>query len=132
MSSQPSGTPSDAPTGTPPSDRPSDRPSDPTDPPGAPPTDAHTEPPTDSPTEAPVLTDPLPDELTGLTPDQVDAYNSAWAVCDDDLVDGWSSDPDTVGTLTQCLAAEIDVPTDDPQLLAFVDWLARTEDGATE
>jgi hypothetical protein len=34
--------------------------------------------------------------------------------------------------LTQCLGDEIGVPPDDPDLVTFVDWLARTEDGATE
>jgi hypothetical protein len=33
--------------------------------------------------------------------------------------------------LTTCLADEIGVPTDDADLVAFVDWLAKTEDGAT-
>jgi hypothetical protein len=88
--------------------------------------------PSDPPTEAAVLSDPLPDELADLTAEQVDAYNAAWATCDDPLVDGWSDDGDIVDALTQCLADEIGVPTDDPTLVTFVDWLAHTEDGATE
>jgi hypothetical protein len=100
-------------------------PSDPTDPAGS-------GDPSDPPTEAPVLTDPLPDELADLTAEQVDVYNAAWATCDDPLVVGWSDDGDVVDALTQCLADEIGVPTDDPTLVTFVDWIARTEDGATE
>ena len=78
-----------------------------------------------------MIPDPLPAELAGLTPAQVDAYNAAWAVCDDDLVAGWSADPDTVAALTQCLADEVGVPADDADLTTFVDWLADNEDPVT-
>jgi hypothetical protein len=84
------------------------------------------------PTQPPVLPDPLPTELSDLTPDQVQAYDAAWATCDDDLTAGWSADPDIVATLTQCLSDQIGVPVDDPDLVAFVGWLARTEDASTE
>jgi hypothetical protein len=73
----------------------------------------------------------LPDELADLTDEQVAAYNAAWATCDDDLTDGWAADTDVVGSLTQCLADEVGVPVDDPQLAAFVDWLTRVEDPVT-
>jgi hypothetical protein len=131
----PTDPPSDPPT-DPPSDPPTDSPSDPpTDSPSDPPTDSPSDPPTDPPsdppTEAPVLTDPLPPELADLTPDQVDAYNSAWATCDDDLVPDWSADPDAVEALTGCLAEQLDVPADDATLLTFVDWLADNEGGGT-
>jgi len=62
----------------------------------------------------------------------VEAYNAAWATCDDDLVAGWSADSSARDALTQCLAGEVGIPPDDPALLTFVDWLARTEDGATD
>jgi membrane-bound lytic murein transglycosylase B len=104
----PTPTPSPTPTPTP----------TPTDPPD----------PTD-PTEPPVIPDPLPIELADLTPDQVDAYNAAWAVCDDDLAAGWSTSNDQREALTQCLADEVGVPLDDPDLVTFVDWLAVNEDG---
>jgi hypothetical protein len=82
-----------------------------------------------------VLTDPLPDELADLTSDQVDAYNAAWAACDDDLTDGWSADQDTVDALRLCLAGELGISGNNPQdphLLAFVDWLVLNEDAANE
>jgi hypothetical protein len=101
----------------------------PTDPP--PPTDPTPTDPTD-PAEPPILTDPLPAELADLTAAQVAEYNAAWAACDDDLTAGWSGDPATRDALTQCLADAIVVPVDDPQLLTFVSWVARTEDGATQ
>jgi outer membrane biosynthesis protein TonB len=88
--------------------------------------------PTDPTTEPPVLTDPLPPELADLTSAQVDAFNAGWATCDDDLVAGWSADAAARDALTQCLAGEIGVATDDPDLVAFVDWLARTQDDATD
>jgi hypothetical protein len=78
-----------------------------------------------------VLTGPLPVELADLTPQQVDDYNVAWALCDDDLTAGWSAVAASRDALTQCLADEIAVPVDVTHLLAFIDWLARTVDGAT-
>jgi membrane-bound lytic murein transglycosylase B len=135
---QPTGGPSSPPTdpGTPtPTDPGTPTPTDPGTPtptdPGTPtPTDPGTPTPT-TPAEAPVLTDPLPTELADLTAQQVDDYNAAWALCDDDLTAGWSADTAVRDALTQCLADEIVVAVDDTQLVAFVDWLARTEDGAT-
>jgi hypothetical protein len=75
-----------------------------------------------------VLPDPLPAELSGLTPAQVDAYNAAWTVCDDAIADGWSSDPVALDQLTQCLADQLEVAVDDPSLTAFAGWLATTQD----
>jgi hypothetical protein len=75
-----------------------------------------------------VLPDPLPDTLADLTPDQVEAYDAAWAVCDDDLSDGWSTDSDATAALTTCLADQLDVPVDDTGLAAFVTWLTQTQD----
>jgi len=34
--------------------------------------------------------------------------------------------------LTQCLADELDVLPDDPDLVVFVDWLAVNEDASTD
>ena len=79
-----------------------------------------------------MLPDPLPDELADLTSEQVTAYDDAWATCDDDLATGWSTDSDTVDTLTSCLADEVGVTTDDPDLLAVVDWLVANEDPLPE
>jgi hypothetical protein len=73
----------------------------------------------------------VPDELSGLTPQQVVAYDDAWASCDDDLLPGWSADQEARDSLTVCLADQLGVPTDDPDLVTFVDWVARYEDGAT-
>ena len=79
-----------------------------------------------------MIPDPLPPELADLTPDQVDADNAAWAVCDDDLTSGWSTHHDVREALTQCLADELDVLPDDPDLGVFVDWLAVNEDAPTD
>jgi hypothetical protein len=79
-----------------------------------------------------VIPDPLPPELADLTPAQVDADNAAWAICDDDLVAGWSADPDIVALLTQCLADETEVPVDDADLATLVQWLAVNEDPVTD
>ncbi len=79
-----------------------------------------------------MIPDPVPTELADLTPAQVEAYNAAWAVCDDDLVSGWSADPDTVTALTQCLADEVGVQPDDVDLATFLDWLAVNEDPLTD
>jgi hypothetical protein len=118
------------PTPTPPPTAPPTNP--PTDPPTAPPTSppgGPSDPPDPSaPTEPPIIPSPLPTELVDFSPAQVQAYDDAWAACDDDLVAGWSSDPDQVATLTQCLADEVDVPIDDPDLLVFVSWVAGYED----
>jgi hypothetical protein len=59
------------------------------------------------------------------------AYDAAWAVCDDALTAGWSADPDARAALTQCLAGQVGVATDDADLAVFVDWVARYEDGST-
>ncbi|HEX3931124.1 MAG TPA: lytic murein transglycosylase [Nocardioides sp.] len=121
------------PTPTPPPTAPPTSP--PTNPPSDPPTDPPTSPggPSDppdptAPTEPPIIPTPLPSELADFSPAQIQAYDQAWAACDDDLVAGWSSDPDQVATLTQCLADEVDVPIDDPDLLVFVTWVAGYED----
>jgi hypothetical protein len=95
------------------------------------PTPTPTPTPTPIPTEAPVLPDPLPDELSDLTSDQVEAYDAAWAVCDDDLVAGWSADADTVDALTTCLAEQVELTTDDPVLTAVVEWLESNQDPVT-
>lgn len=81
-----------------------------------------------NPDEPAVLPDPLPTELADLTDAQVQAYDAAWATCDDDLTAGWSAAPYVVATLTQCLAEQVDVAVDDPDLVAFVGWLAETQD----
>jgi hypothetical protein len=102
-------------------------PSDPTQPtPSTDPADPST-----PPAEAPVLTDPLPVELSGLTDQQVSAYDQAWAACDDDLPAGWSADASAVTGLTQCLAAHLGVAADDDQITAFVTWLGRTQGDPT-
>ena len=99
--------------------------------PGPTPTPGPIPTPTDPP-ESPVIPDPPPTELAGLTPDQVAAYDAAWASCDDDLEPGWSADTDVRSTLTECLAEQADTTTDDPDLVAFVDWLATTQDPASD
>jgi hypothetical protein len=73
----------------------------------------------------------LPAELAGFTPDQVAAYDAAWAVCDDALTAGWSGDPGVRATLTQCLADQVGVGPDDADLAVFVDWVSRYQDGWT-
>jgi membrane-bound lytic murein transglycosylase B len=120
---------------TPPSDpTPSDpTPSDPTQPSDPPQPTPSSDPgdPSTPPAEAPVLTDPLPAELSGLTDQQVSAYDQAWAACDDDLPAGWSADASAVTGLTQCLAAHLAVAADDDQITAFVTWLGRTQGDPT-
>ncbi len=83
-----------------------------------------------NPDEPPVIPDPLPAELADLTPAQVEAYDDAWATCDDDLTPGWSTQTYVVATLTQCLADQLGVPADDPELAVFLQWLAGTQDPA--
>lgn len=127
-----------------PPDGPSDAP-DPTPGPTPGPTPSPTPTPTPTPTpdptptpgpsepgEPPVIPDPLPTELSGLSPAQVNAANAAWTVCDDDLSVGWSSDPDVVGQLTGCLAEQMGVAIDDPSLATFVAWLTHTQDPAPQ
>jgi hypothetical protein len=79
----------------------------------------------------------VPAELSYLTPDQVTAYDAAWAACDDDLTPGWSTAPYTRSSLTHCLGDQLGVPVGDTDLTTFVDWLAVNEDdnpsgGATD
>jgi Transglycosylase SLT domain len=122
-------TPTPTPTGPTPTPTP---PGPPSDPPSNPPPSGPGDPTTPTgPTEPPIIPDPLPDELATFTADQVAAYDAAWAVCDDDLTAGWSADPDAVTALTACLADELDVATDEPDLVTFVDWVAVYEDGAS-
>jgi hypothetical protein len=123
-------TPAPTPTPTPPTPTPPTPTPDPGPPPGpGGPTDPGTP---GGPTEPPVIPVPLPAELADFTPQQVAAYDVAWAVCDDDLTAGWSTDPDATAALTQCLATEVDVAVDDPDLLVFVDWLETTQDPAAD
>jgi hypothetical protein len=124
----PTGQPTDGPTSDPtddPTDGPSNPTGQPTDDPTGDPTDTPTPDPTDptsQPTEPPILPDPLPPELAGLTPEEVDAINTAWPVCRDSLPAAW-----TTADLTECLSTETGMPADDADLLAVVDWIARLE-----
>ena len=46
----------------------------------------------------------------------------------DIIAAGWSADDAAVSGLTQCLATQVGVAADGPDLTAFVVWLARTQD----
>ena len=82
-----------------------------------------------------VLLAPTTVDLTpsrALLPD-IAAQGAALAnLSDDDLTSGWSTHHDVREALTQCLADELDVLPDDPDLGVFVDWLAVNEDAPTD
>jgi hypothetical protein len=108
------------PTKPPPTGRPTDPPTDPPADPPSKPTDP-TPPPTDPPGDAPVIPDPLPDALAALTPEEIKAIDEAWPVCLAALADGW-----TYADMQGCLADQLVVPVDDPDLTTFLAWAVDT------
>jgi hypothetical protein len=133
-STDPTDPPSTDPT-DPPSTDPTDPPStDPTDPPSTDPTDPPSTDPTDPPSsdQPPIIPDPLPDALAGFTADEVQAYDAAWVVCRPQVSDTWADDADQTATLRDCLAGELGVPSDDPDLATFLTWVATYEQESQE
>ena len=59
----------------------------------------------------------MPDELAALTPAQIQAIDDGWLVCVGTLPEDW-----TLEEMRDCLAEQLDVPTDDPDLATFLLW----------
>jgi hypothetical protein len=80
-----------------------------------------------------VIPDPVPDALADLSPDQIQAIDDGWAACVVSLPDAWTFDQ-----MHECLADQLAVPLDDPDLAIFLQWAvdeglvpAREESSAT-
>ncbi len=76
--------------------------------------------PTATPTDPPVIPDPVPDALADLTPAQIQAIDDGWLVCVGTLPEDW-----TLDEMRDCLAEQLDVPVDDPDLAIFLLWAVR-------
>jgi len=121
----PSGLPTSHPTSSPPSGPtggPTGNPTgSPTGDPTGNPTGSPTGDPTGSPTptDPPIIPDPVPDALSSLTPAQIQAIDDGWLACVGTLPTDW-----TLDQMQTCLAGQLDVPTDDPVLALFVQWVS--------
>jgi Transglycosylase SLT domain len=115
--SSPTGDPTSSPTGDPTSSPTGDPTSSPTGDPTSSPTGDPTSSPTGEPTDQPVIPDPVPDALAGLTPEQIQAIDDGWLACVGTLPDSWTFDQ-----MQACLADQLAVPLDDPDLATFLQW----------
>jgi hypothetical protein len=80
-----------------------------------------------------VIPDPVPDALAGLSDAQIQAIDDGWLVCVGSLPEAW-----TFEQMRDCLADQLAVPSDDPDLATFLQWAldqglvpAREESSAT-
>jgi len=119
--SEPTSSPTSSPTGEPTSSPTSDPTSTPTGEPTSDPTSSPTgdpsSSPTATPTDPPVIPDPVPDALAGLSAAEIQAIDDGWLACVGTLPDNWTFDQ-----MQTCLADQLDVPVDDPDLTTFLQW----------
>ncbi len=59
----------------------------------------------------------MPDALAGLTPAQIQAIDDGWLACVGTLPADWTFDQ-----MQACLADQLVVPLDDPDLATFLQW----------
>ena len=64
-----------------------------------------------------MIPDPVPDALSALTPEEIQAIDDGWLVCVGTLPDDW-----TFAQMHDCLADQLGVPPDDPHLMIFLSW----------
>ena len=115
--SGPSGGPTSSPTSGPSGGPTSSPTSSPTGDPTGSPTSSPTSSPTATQTDQPVIPDPVPDALAGLTPEQIQAIDDGWLACVGTLPHDWTFDQ-----MQSCLADQLAVPLDDPDLATFLQW----------
>jgi hypothetical protein len=65
-----------------------------------------------------VIPDPVQTELASLTPDQIQAIDEGWVACTQTLLPKTWTEAD----LQDCLATQLGVPPEDPDLLLFLQW----------
>jgi hypothetical protein len=65
-----------------------------------------------------VIPDPVPTELADLTADEIQAIDGGWVVCTQMVLPQTWTEAD----LQDCLATQLGVAPDEPDLLLFLQW----------